>query len=119
MLRDRSYVCAGATELPSRGGANSDRISIGQRGNQSPIPSRRRQPNGGREEDTPRNIWYVCQTFLPRNFCPVPDCLTILRADHARERDHRDRLPRPGHLNGQRTPPRLKLKAIVCGKTGG
>jgi hypothetical protein len=73
---------------------------------------------GGREEDTPRNIWYVCQTFLPRNFCPVPDCLTILRADHARERDHRDRLPRPGRLNGRRTPPRLK-KAIVCGKTGG
>jgi hypothetical protein len=115
MLRDRSYVCAGATEAPQRGRGEFRQDFNWAAGRSKPHPepaAAAERGSGGRHAPY---IWYGCQTYLPHNFCPVPDCLTILRADHARERDHRDRLPRPGRLNGRRTPPRLK-KAIVCGK---
>jgi hypothetical protein len=97
MLRDRSYVCAGATEAPQRGRGEfrQDFNWAAGRSKLHPEPAAAAERDaGGRHAPY---IWYGCQTYLPHNLCPVPDCLTILRADHARERDHRDRLPRPGH----------------------
>ena len=97
MLRDRSYVCAGATEAPQRGRGEFRQDFNWAAGRSKPHPEPAAAAERGSGGRYAPYIWYGCQTYLPHNFCPVPDCLTILRADHARKRDHRDRLPRPGH----------------------